>query len=506
MRNSNLFRGSMVALSAGLLATFFGIGCIDVFQQPRSDADFITPSEQASRLGVTVRSPSVDASVPAGTDVSIGWSASNRTGETGTASVLVEDLDTLTRTTIADGLSVTGSTGQVSTTWDTAGFDAGTYRIRVRVEAGALSREATAVGRITIDSAPTFAFTRPTSNQTLPDADPLEIAWSGIDPESDARVDLFVDPDSTDSTDNRIEILSNRLLNDSADDDEQTFDWNGRSTSNERVDAGTYSLIAVVDDEVNDPLTVVLGFTITVPEEEDNTAVLRFTAPEEDTTFLTTDADLPISMNVNQGTDALLDISVDTDDNHANGNEIRILSQRFIESDTDTTDFNWNGDDAGGNSVPDGIYRLFFISSTGTGTPTVDDGDFLVFRRSDSEQPLIGLLTPNSVVTFSPGQFLTVSWRDDDPTDAATITIVLDDDNMPRQLVETDEPELEILTGRSAMPDEVQDTFQFQIPSSLQPGTYYIFAYIDATPATAAPDHVNIGPAPIRIEDPANPS
>lgn len=131
-----------------------------------------------------------------------------------------------------------------------------------------------------------------------------------------------------------------------------------------------------------------------------------------------------------------------------------------------------------------------------------------MFRRSDENQPLIGLIAPSGVLTVNPGQFLNINWRDDVPDEdaGATIRIAIDDDNLPAEAVETDEAEIEILADRDAVPDGVQDTFAYRIPASLTPGTYFIFAYIDATSATPDADHVSVGPVAFRVEDPANPS
>ncbi len=493
-----------VVLALGLLPF---AACVDFFGFPNQNdgnGGFPDPPT-ANTLGVTIDSPRNAASVASGTIVNIRWSALNRTGDPGSVDIFVRANDDGAETFLAQGLSVNGSTGTVTTDWDTAGFGAGVYSIRARVTANGNSRDAVATGQVTIDAAPTFAFTRPTTNTTLPETDPVELAWSGIDPEGDAQIDLFVDPDDLTTTDNRVQILNDRALNDSEDDEEQTFDWSGRNTSNARVDAGEYRVIAIVDDGVNEPIEVVSTFVITVPDQPDPDE-LGFTIPEDDDTFLTTDATFGITLGVNRTADALLDVGIDTDDNHANGNEITVLSQRLIPSGTETTSFDWDGNDADGNPVSNVIYRLFFVSSIGTGTPTVDDSEALVFRRDTLTQPLIALQTPATVQTLTPGQFLTITWRDDDPDDNAVIRIVIDDDPNPLEGAETDDPELEILNNRDAGADGVQDTFQFRIPNSLAEGVYYIFAYIDADLATAAPDHTSTAPASFRVDDPATPS
>ncbi|MGE3181471.1 MAG: hypothetical protein AB7N71_07570 [Phycisphaerae bacterium] len=508
-------RNAVLALAL-LSLTLAGTGCLEIL-------NFLTPGAQnpptndpvpATSLGIVVEAPTSDASVPADSQVSIRWSAANRTGRTARVTILVEELATGTESTIADGLAVNAASGTITSVWSTDGFPAGIYRVRARITLETTVREDTAPGRITIDDAPTFAFTRPANDITLPESDPVEISWTGFDPEGDGTVRLFVDPDSEDTTANRI-LISEEMLGDSADDEEQSFDWSGLDSAGTRVPTDTYNVVAVVDDGVNPEQVFVAPGQISVPDASDgNSAELAFTMPEEDTTFLTSDDPLEIALNINQASDALVDIAIDTDDNHANGNETTILSQRFIEADTDTTEFEWDGTDSDGAAVADNIYRLFFVSSTGSGAPIVMESEFLVFRRSSEAQALIALTAPGSVLTLNPGQFLTINWRDDlfdaDPDDEndpeATIRIVLDDDNMPNEGVETDNAEMQILADREAFPDGVQDTFQYRIPNSLTPGTYYLFAYIDSTDDPNTPDHISIGPAAVVIEDPSMPN
>jgi hypothetical protein len=118
--------------------------------------------------------------------------------------------------------------------------------------------------------------------------------------------------------------------------------------------------------------------------------------------------------------------------------------------------------------------------------------------------PLIGMLTPATARTLSPGEFLTINWRDDDPTGRSLIRLTVDDDRYPEETTETDEAEIEILSDRDASADGVQDSFPWQVPSTLEPGTYYIFGYIQRN-AAGATDHVSVAPGTLIIADPANP-
>jgi flagellar hook assembly protein FlgD len=457
------------------------------------------------KLAVSVSGPGSDISVGSDTVVPIIWSAANDTGVTGQATIVVQALSTLAETTIADGVAVGRSTGRITTNWSTAGFAGGSYRVRVRVRAGDLTRESTAGGVVTVDIAPTFTFLAPLTDVVLPDDDPIKIEYNGVDPENRGRVTFFVDPDDTSTTDNRIQISGERELNDQDDDPTLTFDWGGNDNSNQRVANGTYSIIAVVTDGTNPEQVFVAPGRVTVPAPPPDPKPLGFAAPEDDTTFLETDAPLLFTLDVDNREEALISLAIDTDDTHTNGNEITILSQRLIAEDTPTTDFEWDGTNDLGDPVAPGIYRPFIISSTGSGTPTIKAAEFLVFRRANADQPLIAITSPSSVVSANFGSFVNIAWRDDDPTDSALIRLTIDDDPNPDEAVETDEPEIEILVNRTAGADGVLDTFAWQVPNTIPPGNYYVFAYIDSDPNTAGADHINVGPAQIRVIDPANP-
>jgi hypothetical protein len=50
----------------------------------------------------------------------------------------------------------------------------------------------------------------------------------------------------------------------------------------------------------------------------------------------------------------------------------------------------------------------------------------------------------------------------------------------------------------------VSDSFSFQAPATLDPGTYFLFAYIDSDDA-APHEQVSVAPGRLIIRDPANP-
>ncbi|MEW6253428.1 MAG: Ser-Thr-rich GPI-anchored membrane family protein, partial [Planctomycetota bacterium] len=112
----------------------------------------------------------------------------------------------------------------------------------------------------------------------------------------------------------------------------------------------------------------------------------------------------------------------------------------------------------------------------GTGSPTVKESPGLVFRRTTEKQPLIALTAPDDIQRVDPGDYITIRWRDEDPDKVAQIRLAVSTSPDPSggsgELVD-------ILTGRNADPDGVQDSFAWQVPATLEPGTYYILGFID---------------------------
>jgi hypothetical protein len=477
-------------MAAGLSLLIAGGTCLPLVDNTSREP------QAGETLGVAISTPAADRTVAQGTPVEIKWSASNLTGNPATVAVLVESRVDLSRTALLEGLQLAGTGDSGTLTWDTQGF-AGLYAVIGRIETADLQREHTAAGKITVDTAPVFEFTAPTGDVVFdPGANqPLTIAWTGEDETATARIGL--DPDTDHDNDNEIFIHEVDL----SDQDAASYiEWEGKDLDNADVEPGTYNLFATATDDLNDVVVVEGLGRITVAEEEEPPAEEGpvIDEPAEDTEFLATDDSLTIEYRVNKSEDAMADLKIDTDDDHTNGNEVTILSQEFVEADTDPDAFDWDGTDAAGDAVSDGIYRLLLVVSTSEGQPQTVEGEGLVFRRSADKEPLIALLTPASATTVDPGDYVTIRWRDEDPEEHATIRIVIDNDSDPAG---NDHDQIEILAGREAKPDGVQDTFAWQVPNSLAPGTYYVMAYINH----GGSGNSSVAPAPVIVRDPANP-
>lgn len=494
-------RGAIVF--GGVLILGIAASCIPVIDL---DADDKAPPPGVL-LAASVNRPADDRTVPTGAVVSIEWTAANLTNDEAIATLLVRKRSDRSETILTGGVLVTEVGVRESFDWNTANFDGGEYNVLVRIVAGELTDEEIGAGIITINSPPQLSFTEPFEDTTLENEDPesdetptVRIRWSAFDPDGDGKLELGVDPDTDHTNGNEIILVEKDLETDAAFD---SFDWDGNDGDDVRVDTGVYNVYARIFDEINTDVIVNGLATITVPDapEEVENAV---TQPEEDRTFLTTDATTRIEYTISQDDDVLIDLKIDTDDNHQNGNEITILSQRLVEADTTSGNFDWNGQNSAGAAVADGIYRVFMAISTGAGNPTTFQAEGLVFRRAEANKPLIGLLQPATNTTSSAGSFLNIRWRDDDPSETGRVFLFVDDDPNPEEATETGAAEIEILANRDAGGDDVQDSFSWQIPSTLAPGTYYIFAYVDRDGARPF-EQSSVAPGRLIIPDPANP-
>ena len=497
-----------ILASLCLTTLLVGATCFPIFE-PDAGQNTATPS---TTLGVSMLRPSADREVALGDEVEVEWTGVNLNEGAAVATVYVRNQTTYDETILQGGIRMGESSGEQVIAWDTSVFEGGEYSIHVSIESGTQEDTAEAAGRITINSPPAFEFTEPTEDTELVERDPndpndpnapmlpaeITIRWTAYDSDSDGEATISIDPDTDHDSGNEIEIHNVDIPRASGF---ETYDWDGKDKSGDRVEGDTYYLFATVSDPVNGEEIVEGLARLIVPVDEE--FELAVTQPEDNTDFLTADDPLEIEFTFDEEDDVLIDLRIDHDENHSNGNEITILSQRLIDKDTHEDSFDWNGDDSDGNAVDDGIYRIFMSVNRGSGSPVKVEAEGLVYRRGDADQPLIGLILPTNdeTLTGGAGGDVLIKWCDDDPSESATIKVVIDDDATPNEGVETDDAEVVILAGRDADGDGVQDTFSYSISDDLAPGRYWIFAYIDRD--DAAPwDNISVAAGQIVVEDP----
>lgn len=338
-------------------------------------------SQYAGALVLTIEKPLQSRTVPEGTVIEIAWVAFNDTEAPASITVVAEGRPSLTTHTLATNLPVTGGRTPGSYQWDTAGFDAEKYIIRVQlVGEGGVEVERRASGEITIDGIPQFEFVLPTADAVLEEDGRIAIAWNASDPEGVATAQIGLDPDLVHDNGDEIFIEEVTLPD---EDDRESIDWAGRDIDGQIVEPGTYNLFALVDDEVNELFFVdgLARITVEKPEEPEEETEPGIIEPAEAVEFLTAGDPLTIEFGVNNETeDTLVDLKLDTDDAHTNGNEIAILLQRLVGADTETDTFDWDGSNSDGNPVGPGIYSLLQLLSTGAATPTTEVGPLIYVR------------------------------------------------------------------------------------------------------------------------------
>ena len=524
-----------ILLALGLSIFLVGATCFPIFE-----LDPATESAAGTTLVVSVITPAEDRQVAAGDSVTIEWTVANLTDSSAVATVLVRARADFADTILVGGLRIPESgglqsvdwdttdfpgvsqdEGVVSVDWDTADFPGGEYSIHVQVEAGELSEETTAEGHITLNTPPTFEFTEPTEDTELLEQDPndpndpnapllpaeVTIGWSAYDPDSDGTAEIGIDPDTDHDSGNEITIYEAGIPRTSGVD---SIDWDGTSTSGERVEGDTYYLFAAISDEVSAERFVEGLARIIVPEVLE----LAVTQPDEDTDFLTTDDPLTIEFTLDEDDDVFIDLRIDPDEDHRNGNETTILARYLVEWGTHEDSFDWDGDDSEGNPVGHGIYRIFMAVNRGAASPQIVEAEGLVFRRSAEEQPLIGVLQPDTDQTLvgGVGGEVLIRWRDNDPSESAKIRLTIDDDATPDEAVEPAEGPLEEEELPSAgwgdldaAGDGLEDTFTFYVGDDRAPGRYWIFAYIDRD-EVAPWDNIAIAAGQVVVEDPDEPN
>lgn len=497
----------LASVSIALLAlALLGGTCL-----PLVDTTVRTAAKE-NTLAVDLSSPSADTTIAQGKTVNVKWAASNVTGTPGTFSIVVEARGTLARTTLLSSVAVSGNGASGEYTWDTSDFS-GAYAVYGELTNGTNSVEAKAKGIVTVDAPPTFEFTAPTADATFTPGQtpvlPVTISWKASDTNAQVKIGLDTDSDHGKFTNDPNDTSRNEIILVQRDvktlNLTDSLSWTGKNSSGTAVAAGTYTLFAIVKDASNPDLVVESPASITVAADPNSApSTTSITKPKSDTTFLASDPPLSIEVSAKYSTDVIIDLKVDTDDTHTNGNEITILSQRLVTANSDPFTFDWDG-----SGVADGIYRLVAFTSTGSGSPASVASTGLVFRRQNADVPLIALLQPASDVTVVPGNFVNVQWRDDDPKESesdpnasATIRLILDLDG---SLATTDD-QTEILNGRHAKGDGVQDTFNWQVPASmLTPGdTYTLFAIIDRD-GVAPWDCTSAAPGRVIAKDPTKP-
>ncbi len=506
-------RETLLVLAASALP-LLGSTCIPLLgpdiatQQPRGT--------EPRSLAVSLLAPTSDLSVPLGAVIDVEFTVVNLSGKEVVGSVLLRDLSDGSEIVLAGGIRISASSFNRVVRWDTAETGGGSFRLRVRVEGGGRVAEDSSPARIMVNTPPSLDFLEPSRDVRLGDLPPglddpnrfdpnspfILIRWSASDPDGDGRLQIGLDRGTDHDSGDEIVLFDDLTIGETPL--LESRDWDGTDVNGQRVEAGTYHLFARLSDDVNDDVLIDAPGRVIVPAEPNEPQIeLGFKRPDEDVDLNDPNKPVEITWTLDEPNDVLVDLKIDTDDDHRNGNERTILAQRLIDKDTTEDTFDWDGDDSEGAPVPDGIYRVFLVLNRGTGQPAIVEAGGLVFKRPDPNMPLIALLEPATDQTAEPGTFVLIRWRDDDPSGSSTIRLEIDDDKQFGEAPEVGDPPRVILEDREAEADGVLDTFSFQVPDDLPPGRYWVFAVIARS--GQSDEQTSVAGGQIEVPDPNNP-
>ncbi len=204
---------------------------------------------QVSTIGavasVNVFSPLSDLSITGGTPVEVNWTTVATTNFAELEIVFDPDQDPTNdnEVTAASNIQLSENTALL----DTTDLAAGTYSIGVVLyEQGELTTFDYAPGRLIVNQRPQFFFNSPRDNFAY-DRSPLivpsfTVNWTVFDPDSTVAIEIYLDPDDQP---NGNEIL----LRESSSQTGDEFSFNLPTSG---FEAGTYRLLALVNDGVDD--------------------------------------------------------------------------------------------------------------------------------------------------------------------------------------------------------------------------------------------------------------
>ena len=342
-------------------------------------------------VSVALTAPTQTRTVAEGTLVTLEWTVYLTPVEGATLQALVEKRPSRVQTVLFEGGALVEGTQSGSTQWDTTGYAAGLYVIRLQVvRNGNVIEEARATGEITIDGRPTFEFTMPTADATLELNRALEISWVAQDAEAVATAVIGLDPDTNFESGNEITLTSFTLP---ATETEDFLEWRGEDSDGNAIDPNTYHLFAAITDATSGDRIIDPNIRITIAEAADpnapddpndpNTlAAIGIRLPDANTEFQTYGDPLTIEYGTGQDVEALVDLRIDTDASSSNGNETTILLQSLQNEPNGIGSFDWDGTDSSAVAVPDGIYELTVAVSQASGDPATASSSNLIFLRT----------------------------------------------------------------------------------------------------------------------------
>ncbi len=191
--------------------------------------------------------------------------------------------------------------------------------------------------------------------QTIPEGTPVTINWAAANL-TGAPVTVTITLESR--TDLSRTVLADGLTFEGISSGTQTLAWNTESFG------GPYSVIADISTDTLTREATSSGL-VTI----NGRPKFEFTDPAGDVTFDPAAEPLTIAW-LGADESGTVDIGLDPDTDHTNGNETLILQNRALPTTLDSDSLVWDGTDVEGAAVTAGLYNLF-ASATDNVNPVV---------------------------------------------------------------------------------------------------------------------------------------
>lgn len=366
----------------------------------------------------------------------------------------------------------------VGDSFDFDGFDAagdvvpvGTYYVIAVLDDGA-GTELTdlSLGTIRVP----LTFTKPREDAELAEADDsITIEWEMDHGGLGGSLSLGLDAD-LDHTSGNEEILAG---GGPFDGSLTSFELIASMITAGELEPGTYYLYAWIEQSGLDDMFVTAPVQITLGNFSPPT--MEFVDLDDDLEALVGDTVTIEWDDEDVDDNATIDLFVDPDQNHNNGNEIQLIWNRLEDPDGEDDRFAWNTT----GQRPDEYYVFATISD---GRDSVDvEADGRIILRNCQDCPLITLIQPSSVVSSDVTTTVAISWDDGVPSAQAVIALYY---------VDFDETETLIADGIEANPDQAgDDLYEWDLlpddltESAVPEGAYDVKAYIKDGSASPTP-------------------
>jgi len=312
-----------------------------------------------------------------------------------------------------------------------------------------------------------FAFTEPREDAELAEADDsITIEWEMDDGGLGGLLSLALDTDLDHTSGNEELLAAEGPFGGSL----TSFEVTGSMITAAEIEPGIYYLCAWIEQSGLDDIFVTAPVQITIGNFGPPT--LEFVGLDEDVEALVGDVVTIEWDDEDVDDNATINLFVDSDQNHNNGNEIQLIWDRLEDPDgLDDDRFVWDTT----SQRPDEYYVFATISD---GTDSVDvEADGRIMLRKCEDCPLITLIAPATTVTNDTQDSVVISWDDDVPSAQAMIALYyVDPDEENPTLISED------IAANPDQADDDQYEWEFApddlTARAVPQGVYKVKAYI----------------------------